>query len=46
MKIHIKNEKIREFAKETEELIKKYLAQEGDAYQLTTFLVPEVNGGE
>jgi hypothetical protein len=44
MKIHIKKDKIDEFTMETEALIKKYSVPEGDAYQLTTFLVPEANG--
>ena len=46
MKIHIKKDKLEEFAMETNELIKKYSGEEGDAYQLTTFLVPDANGGE
>lgn len=46
IKIHIKKDKIDEFRTETEELLKKYLVQQGDAYQLTTFLVPEPNGGK
>lgn len=46
MKIYIKKDKIDEFTLETEMLIKKYSVQKGDAYQLTTFLVPETNGEE
>lgn len=41
MKIYIKKNKLGEFAKATEELVKKYSAEDGDGYQLTTFLVPE-----
>lgn len=44
IKIHIKKDKIDEFRMETEKLLEKYLVQQGDTYQLTTFLVPEPNG--
>ena len=43
-KIHVKKENLEEFASEVENLIKKYSNQEGDSYQLTTFLVPEASG--
>jgi len=44
-KIHVKKENLDEFASEVENLIKKYSKQEGDGYQLTTFLVPEPSEG-
>ena len=42
VKINIRKDKIKEFSKETEKLIEKYMVQDGDGYQLTTFLVPDV----
>jgi len=42
--IKIKKEEINKFTEETEALLKKYMAGDGDCYQLTTFLVP--NGGK
>jgi hypothetical protein len=39
--IKIKKEEITKFAEETEALLRKYMAGDGDCYQLTTFLVPE-----
>jgi len=44
VKIHIEKDKIDEFRVETENLLKKYMVHEGDAYQLTTFLIPDANG--
>ena len=44
-KIHVKKENLDEFASEVENLIKKYSKQEGDGYQLTTFLVPDPSVG-
>lgn len=43
--INIKKEEINKFTEETEALLKKYMAGDGDCYQLTTFLVPDPNGG-
>jgi predicted transcriptional regulator len=44
VKLHIKKDKLDEFTKATRELIQKYSTEEGDIYQLTTFLVPDANG--
>ena len=44
--LKIKKEEINMFTEETETLLKKYMAGDGDSYQLTTFLVPDVNGGK
>jgi hypothetical protein len=46
VKINIKKEEINNFAAESEALLKKYMTDDGDSYQLTTFLVPEANGGK
>jgi HxlR-like helix-turn-helix. len=46
VKIHIPEEKTEEFVQEVASLLQKYGTHEGNAYQLTTFLVPEANGGE
>lgn len=45
MKIYIKKDRIDEFTKATGELIQKYSSDDGDGYQLTTFLVPDAKGG-
>nr|WP_319489918.1 helix-turn-helix domain-containing protein [uncultured Caproiciproducens sp.] len=39
--INIKKEEINKFTEETEALLRKYMAGDGDCYQLTTFLVPD-----
>jgi hypothetical protein len=39
--VKIKKEEITKFTEETEALLRKYMAGDGDCYQLTTFLVPE-----
>jgi hypothetical protein len=44
--IKIRKEEITKFREKTEALLKKYTAGDGDSYQLTTFLVPDVNGGK
>jgi len=46
VKINIKKNEINEFTEATEALLRKYITEEGDSYQLTTFLVPEVDGGK
>jgi len=45
IKIRIKRDSINEFAKATANLLQEYNTEDGDSYQLTTFLVPE-NGEE
>lgn len=39
--INIKKEEINKFTEETEPFLRKYMAGDGDYYQLTTFLVPD-----
>lgn len=46
IKIHIKRDNVDKFVIETADLIKKYSDENGDAYQLTTFLVPDADGGK
>jgi len=43
--IKIKKDEINKFTAEAEALLSKYMTKDGDSYQLTTFLVPDVNGG-
>jgi hypothetical protein len=45
-KIKIETDRMSEFVKATEELIQKYSSQEGEEFTLTTFLIPESNGGK
>jgi len=44
--INIKKTEINKFTDEVEGLLSKYMTEDGDSYQLTTFLVPDVNGGK
>lgn len=46
IKINIKREEITKFTEEAEALLRKYIDEDGDSYQLTTFLVSDANGGK